>query len=237
MMSPTVDGQMNALDVKIVQTFDGPVDVLNDKLMVVPLSFAQSLYDTHGADRIAILLKDTRDTDAVRESLTSNLFKAGISVEMKSWYELSDMYSRTKKMFDVIFLFLFVIVTFIVVLSVINTVSMSVMERIQEIGTLRALGLKQRGIVKLFALESGMLGFFGCVWGIVFTFAAWASIKLAQPTWIPPALSRRVPLEVYLVPRYFIISSLCLILLAIFCAVFPARKAACKNIVESLGHV
>lgn len=237
MMSPTVDGQMNALDVKIVQTFDGPVDVLNDKLMIVPLSFAQSLYDTHGADRISILLRNTGDTDAVRESLTRTLADKGIPVEMRSWYELSDMYSRTKKMFDVIFLFLFIIVMFIVVLSVINTVSMSVMERIQEIGTLRSLGLKQRGILKLFALESGMLGLFGCILGIIFTINSWAMIKLMHPTWIPPALSRRVPLEVYLVPKYFIFSTLSLIVLAVFCAVFPARKAACKNIVESLGHV
>jgi putative ABC transport system permease protein len=237
MMSPTIDGQMNALDIKIVQTFEAPIDALNDKLMIVPLAFAQSLFDTHGADRVSVLLKHTSDTEPVRNSLARIFSEKGPPVEIKSWSELSDMYWKTKKMFDVIFLFLFVIVMVIVVLSVINTVGMSVMERVQEIGTLRALGLKRRGILKLFALESGLLGCFGCLCGAALTLGSWAGVKFSQPTWVPPMLSRSVPLEVYLVPKYFFTSSVCLIVLAVFCAVFPARKAARKNIVESLGHV
>lgn len=237
LMSPTVEGQMNALDIKIVQTFEAPIEPLNDKLMMVPLSLARTLYDTHGADRVCVLLKDTADTDAVRQELIQALAGKGTSFEIKPWYELSDMYERTKKMFDIIFLFLFVIVMVIVVMSVINTVSMSVMERIQEIGTLRAIGLKRDGILKLFALESAMLGVCGCLAGAVFTFFSWSMVKLAHPTWIPPILSRRVPLEVYLVPKYFVISTVSLILLAVLCAFFPARTASRKNIVEALGHV
>jgi len=236
-MSPTVDGQMNALDIKILQTFDAPVEALNDKLMIIPLSLAQNLYDTKGADRVCVLLNDKDQTDIMRDELTSTLAAKGIPVEIKTWYEISDMYERTKKMFDIIFLFLFIIVMGIVVMSVVNTVGMSVMERIQEIGTLRALGVKRRGILKLFALESGLLGAAGCLAGVILTLISWTAIKLAGPSWVPPAISRRVPLEVYLVPRYLIISFACLILLSILAAVFPARKAACSNIVESLGHV
>ncbi|MGB8354278.1 MAG: FtsX-like permease family protein [Chthoniobacteraceae bacterium] len=236
-MSPTVDGQMNALDIKILQTFDAPVEALNDKLMIIPLSLAQNLYDTKGADRVCVLLDDKDQTDIMRDELTRALAAKGIPVEIRTWYEISDMYERTKKMFDIIFLFLFIIVMGIVVMSVVNTVGMSVMERIQEIGTLRALGVKRFGILKLFALESGLLGAAGCLAGVILTLISWTSIKLAGPSWVPPAISRRVPLEVYLVPRYLIISFACLILLSILAAVFPARKAACSNIVESLGHV
>jgi len=237
MMSPTIDGQMNALDIKIVQTFDAPSEALNDKLMVIPLSLAQQLYDTQSADRVCVLLKNKDDTDSMREELYRTLSAKGISVEIKAWYEISDMYERTKKMFDIIFLFVFVIVMGIVVMSVINTVSMSVMERIQEIGTLRALGVKRFGILKLFALESGLLGTVGCLVGIVQTLVSWVAIKLMEPTWIPPAIPKRVPLEVYLVPRYMVFAFASLVLLSILAAVFPARKAARANIVESLGHV
>jgi len=237
LMSPTVDGQMNALDIKVVQTFNAPVEALSDKLMVVPLSFAQSLYDTKSVDRVCVLLKDTADTDAVMQSLNAAFVAKGPAVEIKTWYAISDMYERTKKMFDIIFMFVFIIVMIIVVISVINTVTMSVMERIQEIGTLRALGLKRHGILKLFALESGLLGTLGCLVGLVLTLTTWTAVKIAKPTWVPPAISHRVPLEIYLVPHYLVISFACLVTLSMIAAIFPARKAARANIVESLGHV
>lgn len=89
-----------------------------------------------------------------------------------------------------------VIVFAIVVMSVVNTVSMAIMERTREIGTLRALGMKRYGVTRLFACESMMLGLFGSALGIILTLVTWSAVKLTEPTWVPPQISRRVPLEV-----------------------------------------
>jgi putative ABC transport system permease protein len=53
---------------------------------------------------------------------------------------------------------LFIIVFFIVAISVGNTISMTVFERTREIGTLRALGLKHKGVESLFGIESRSKG-------------------------------------------------------------------------------
>ena len=63
------------------------------------------------------------------------------------------------------------------------------------------------------------------------------SIRLAAPTWVPPNIDKRVPLEVYLVPEYLAAIGLFLVLLAAVAAVLPARRASRLSIIDALGHV
>ncbi len=235
-MSPTVDGQINALDMQVFNTFHSPLEELDDKLIQVPLQFAQSLYDTSSVDRITILLASSNYTAELKDILEKSLHKSGHEVEMLAWQNQSPFYTKVKDMFDVIFVFLFIIVFVIVVMSVINTIGMSIMERTREIGTLRALGLKRRGVIKLFTIESTILGVLGSSVGMLLTLISWALVKLCEPSWIPPNIPRRVPLEVFLVPRYMLISFVFLMALSVASALLPTRKAAHTVIVDALGH-
>ena len=236
-MAPTTDGQINALDATVMQLFESPAASLNDKLMFVPLTFAQALYDTDGTDRLVVLLKDTRMAGVMKQKLNRAFTDAGIDLEAKTWEEIAPFYTKVKNMFRIIFLFLFVIVLVIVVMSIINTMSMTVMERIREIGTLRSLGIRRCGIIELFAIESALLGVLGSLLGAGLTLAGWLAVKIAQPTWVPPHITKRVPIEVYLVPEYLVMTGFFLVALSLAAAVLPARKAARMNIVDALGHV
>lgn len=235
-MSPTVSGQINALDVQLVQLIDAPIEALDDKLAVVPLKFAQSLYDTASVDRVTLLLRRGTDIEAVRGTLARELHAAGLDVDIRTWTELSPFYTKAKKMFDVIFVVSFLIVFTIVVMSVVNTFTMAVLERTREIGTLRALGVRRRGIVTMFALESVVLGGFGSLFGIGLTVLVVALVGWLEPSWIPPQMARRVPLQIYLVPLYWMSSTLALLVLAILSAILPARKAARMPITHALGY-
>jgi len=235
-MSPTVSGQVNALDAQLYQLIDAPVEALEDKLALVPLKFAQELYDTGSVDRLTVVLDSTAHTDALRAVLARELAATGLDLDIKTWNELSPFYTKVKTMFDVIFAISFLIVFTIVVMSVVNTFTMAVMERTREIGTLRALGVKRRGIVFLFSLESQLLGGVGSLLGIALTLLVVGLITWLQPTWVPPQLARRVPLEIYLVPGYWLVSSGILMHLSMLCAYLPARKAARMPITNALGY-
>lgn len=235
-MAPTLGGQMNALDVQVFQLFEF-FEGFNDKFMLVPLTFAQALYDTSAVDRLTVLLQDTQSTIPMQTSLQQAFAQQGLEIEIKTWEELSVFYARVKDMFDVIFVFLAIIVLVIAVMSIINTIGMAVMERIREIGTLRALGVKRHGIVRLFAIESTMLGLLGSLLGLGVTLLSWLLVYILAPTWIPPMIGRRVPLEIHLVPLYMTLSLLCLVILSVYAAILPARRAAYQGIVEALGHV
>jgi putative ABC transport system permease protein len=158
-------------------------------------------------------------------------------VEIKTWSQLSVFYNQVKNLFDMIFLFIFSIVLVIVVMSVINTMSMSVMERTREIGTMRALGLKRYGVKFLFATEGALLGVLGSAAGSLLFFAVYAAIAAAQPTYIPPASSNPVPLRVDLVWPALVRSGMFMALLSLLAAFVPARRSARMTIVDALGHI
>jgi putative ABC transport system permease protein len=139
-------------------------------------------------------------------------------------------------MFDVIFVVSFVIVFMIVVMSVVNTFTMAVLERTREIGTLRALGVKRRRIIGLFSMESIVLGGFGSLLGIGLTLLVITTVTWLEPTWVPPQMARRVPLQIYLVPPYWVFSTLMLMVLSTCAAILPARKAAHMPIPNALGY-
>ena len=236
-MAPTLSGQMNAMDIQVSGVYDSGSDATNDKYMRFSFDFAQSLLDTRSAERIVVLLKGWKKTEEMRAILQKKLTQAGIACEIKTWNELSLFYSKVRGMFDMIFMFIFSIVLVIVVMSTVNTMGMAVLERTREIGTLRALGLKRRGISLLFAMEGGLLGLFGSLIGVVLHATVWAIIRAVSPTYTPPGVSTPVPLIVNFVPQTLFVLVLCLILLSLLAAIIPARRAARQNVVNALGHV
>jgi putative ABC transport system permease protein len=236
-MAPTLGGQMNAMDILVAGVFDSGSDATNDKYMRFTFGFAQSLFDTEKADRMVVLLKDAGKTELMRSRLLTKLSNAGIGCEIKTWNELSLFYSKVRGMMDMMFLFIFCIVLVIVVMSTVNTMGMAVLERTREIGTLRALGLKRRGVSTLFAMEGGLLGVFGSLIGMVLHTCVWTIIKTLAPTYTPPGVSTPVPLIVSFVPETLLVLMCCLTALSLTAAIVPARRGARQNIVNALGHV
>jgi putative ABC transport system permease protein len=235
--SSTVDGQMNALDLEVFQLIPVGNATMKDKIMRVPLSFAQALYDWYGADRLSVLLDKTEYTESIRDQLQTAFSERGLELEVKTWKELSDLYRKVKEMFDIVFIFLFIIVFIIVVMSVANTMSMTVFERTREIGTLRALGLKRKGVMLLFGIESSILGVYGTIGGLFLTVLGWWLVSFLKPTWVPPGMTNPVPIIIYLVPETMVYSFVFLLVLCLTASLIPARRAAQKNVVGALAHV
>ncbi|MFA5322329.1 MAG: FtsX-like permease family protein [Smithella sp.] len=236
-MAPTLNGQMNALDMQVNGVYDSGNDFSNDKFMRFNFSFAQSLLDTQSAERIVVLLEKWEDTEIMRALLLKKLRAAGIDSEIRTWNELSLSFAKQKAFLDTMFMFLFSIVLVIVVMTTVNTMGMAILERTKEIGTLRALGLKRRGISVLFALEGAILGFLGSIVGIILHTGVWAVIRTYPLKYTPPGFSMSVSLFVDMVPLMLFALLLSFIVLSLLAAIIPARRAARKNIVDALGHV
>jgi putative ABC transport system permease protein len=239
-LSNTYSGMANALDVKILGIYNTGTAATNDKMLLMTYRHAQDLVDFPGAERLVVLLKNGKNGKAaasVAAQIHKMLTEAGFGVEIKTWDELSVFYNQVKNLFDMIFLFIFSIVLVIVVMSVINTMSMSVMERTREIGTMRALGLKRYGVKFLFAVEGVLLGILGSAAGSLIFFAVYTVITATHPTYVPPASSNPVPLRVDLVWPALFRSVLFMALLAFIAAFVPARRSARMTIVDALGHI
>ncbi len=239
-LSNSYSGMANALDVKVLGVYNTGSTATNDKTVLMTYGHAQALVDFLGAEKLVVLLKnggEFKQAGTAAREIQDLLTRAGHGVEIKTWDELSVFYNQVKNMFDMIFLFIFSIVLVIVVMSVINTMSMSVMERTREIGTMRALGLKRYGVKFLFAVEGVLLGILGSAAGGLIFFTIYTIIAATHPSYVPPASSNPVPLRVDLVWVALIRSVFFMALLSFIAAYIPARRSAKMTIVDALGHV
>jgi len=235
--APTLDGMLNAVDAEVYQIAFSIDENLADKLLYMPLELAQTLYDTRGTGFVSVLLRDRAELDSVKADFSRYLEEKGLDFEVFAWHELSVLYHRTKAMFDLIFALVFCILIVIVAMSVMNTIGMAIMERTTEIGTLRAMGLKRRGVLRMFSIESALLGVLGSALGVLITLLVWYLVQVLEPHWIPPSIGFSIRWEILLVPRYLVAAFAFLAVLTMAAALMPAHRAARSPIVDALGHV
>ena len=237
-LTNTLGGQANALDIQVAGLFNTGNAATNDLYAFMPLALVQSLYDAEGrADRLTLLLDDVDATESVRSDLLKKLAAAGFDVEIRTWNELSAFYTQVHGMFDMIFGFIFSIVITVVVMSVANSMGMAVVERTREIGTLRAIGLRRGGVVGLFIGEAALLVLLGCIAGLLLTIGVRYGINLADISYVPPNQTAPVPLLVDLDTPRIMFTALMMAAVGAFAAWMPARRAAKQPIIDALGHV
>uniref|UniRef100_A0AAU2JQK4 FtsX-like permease family protein n=1 Tax=Streptomyces sp. NBC_00049 TaxID=2903617 RepID=A0AAU2JQK4_9ACTN len=113
------------------------------------------------------------------------------------------------------------------VLGVVNTLAMSVFERTQEIGMLRAIGLDRRRVKNMIRLEAVVISLFGAVLGVgIGVFLAWA---------VGTTLAKSVP-DYELVLPYDRIGIFLLLaaVVGVLAAMWPARSAARLNMLTAI---
>ncbi|MFE5187481.1 ABC transporter permease [Streptomyces sp. NPDC056628] len=115
----------------------------------------------------------------------------------------------------------------IAVLGVVNTLAMSVFERQQEIGMLRAIGLDRRRVKRMVRLEAVVISVFGAVVGVgLGAFLGWA---------IGETFADQVPGYALVLPWDRIGVFLVLAgLVGVLAAMWPARNAARLNMLNAI---
>jgi putative ABC transport system permease protein len=115
----------------------------------------------------------------------------------------------------------------VAVLGVINTLAMSVFERSQEIGMLRAIGLDRKGIKRMVRLESLVISLFGGVLGIgLGVFFGWAAGELLGTS--------MATYELVLPWARMAVFLLLAATVGVLAALWPARRAARLNMLEAI---
>jgi len=153
----------NAMTFRAAAVADFPVDSLNERAFWIPLERAQRLAgmpDQAGE----ILVRATRDADPV--SVTDAIGAALPGLEVLHFSEIESSYSfieLASAMYNVIALFFFLLASTVIV----NTTMMAIFERRREIGTLEAMGMRDRDLIRMFFIEAVILGVIGAFIGLV----------------------------------------------------------------------
>lgn len=115
----------------------------------------------------------------------------------------------------------------VAVLGVVNTLAMSVFERSQEIGMLRAIGLDRRSVKRMVRLESLVISLFGGVLGIgLGVFFGWAAGELLG--------TKMATYELVLPWGRMALFLLLAALVGVLAALWPARRAARLNMLSAI---
>ncbi len=115
----------------------------------------------------------------------------------------------------------------------------AVVERTLEIGTLRSIGVRRAGIMRLFVTEGALLGLGGALLGVAFAMVISVAVNHLGLTWWPPGNVDPLPLTITVLGENSMIfgTAVGLLCIAIVSAWWPAYRAARLNVVDALRHV
>ena len=143
---------------------EGPARVLDGNFILMDIAAAQFAFDRLGrVDRVDVLLPDGADVRQSLDAIAGRL-PPGLSAERPS--RRSDQVETMLAAFHTNLTALSWIALIVGLFLVYNTVTISVVARRQEIGTLRALGLSRQKVLLLFLGEATALAVIGIAIGL-----------------------------------------------------------------------
>jgi ABC-type lipoprotein release transport system permease subunit len=156
------DGKPDEGTFTIRGLFSTGIPSYDQSAVFMPLDKARAFTGTSGQASLIMILLNSQD-DATR--VAAALQGPGISV--LTWSDLNKVFIDLMQTATSFYVILDIIIILIVAVVVVNTLLMSVFERVREMGILAALGMKGGQIRWMFLLEAATLGIFGIVVGLV----------------------------------------------------------------------
>jgi putative ABC transport system permease protein len=112
-----------------------------------------------------IKLSPGADTDSVQHSLETRLARYG-DFEVETAVEFRETISQDVSSFMAIFNVVVYIAVLVAGLGVINTMTMNILERVREIGMLRAVGMTRGQVGRMVLAEAAAMGLIGAAFGL-----------------------------------------------------------------------
>jgi putative ABC transport system permease protein len=164
MISQGFDGSVAAANLTVVGLFKTKNPEYDDTLVIMPLAQAMDTFTMMGyVNSIVIRLKDGMTMEETREGLRRAMGEK--ELEIMGWDELMpDMVQFIDMKRAGTYIFEFILFT-LAAFGVMNTIQMSVYERIREFGIMMAIGTRPERIRRMVQAESLIIAILGVVLG------------------------------------------------------------------------
>lgn len=210
---------------------------------MITVPAAQALLGTPDAvHQLSVHLPDPDDTPQavaqIAEKMPADLEVLGWKDALPELYQMIQLDRQSSNT-------MMGIIGFIVALGVLNTVLMSVMERMREFGVMLAIGTSPRFLVRLILLEGAVLGVISVAVGVMLgMLASWPLIvngldysKMMGEGFETAGVTINSVVYAMVDWERLIIFSVCGVVMALLAAIYPAWKVAHLHPIESMRHV
>ncbi|HEY6930025.1 MAG TPA: FtsX-like permease family protein [Thermoanaerobaculia bacterium] len=229
----TPEGALNSLDFTVVGIFRTYSKDYDDRAVRIGIEAAQELVSTSGVHSLVLLLDQTEATEETAAALRAEL--PPWEFEIQTWSQLADFYQKTVALYRRQFGVLQLITLIMVLLTVANSVNMTIFERVGEMGTLRALGNRNREVLRLIVWENAVLGLLGGLAGVALGAAiAFGISALGIPMPPPPNADSGYVAYIRIVPAVLVEAFAAGFLATVLAAILPAFRAARLPVAEAL---
>jgi putative ABC transport system permease protein len=234
LLTTTAGGALNAVDVIVHGVVTVAVPEVDKRLVLAPIGTVQKLLDTQKVSTLSVYTHNTDESDRVAAQIRAE----HPQLDVRTWLDLAVFYRSVRALYNRIFGMLGVVMLVVVLFTVTHSLSMAVLERTREIGTLRAIGTLRREIVRNFVLEGTLIGSAGALAGMllaaaVTVFLSFAGLQMPAP----PGRSIGYPLYVNFSAGLYALTALIVIALSAGAAWVVSARAGRKPITDALGHV
>lgn len=190
--------------------------------------FEAAGYDNY--NQIKVVVKDGSAVSQVRKQIESQGFATASPIDTL------DQINQVFSILNIILACFGGIGMVIAVLGMLNTLTISLLERTREIGLMVSLGARKRDVRRLFIIEALVLSFLGASIGIVAAMIFGQTVNLLLLNY---AKSRGVEqnISLFYIPIWFIFVILIFTCIIGFIVVaYPARRAGRINPIDALRH-
>lgn len=236
LLSKTVHGEdSNALvHVRGVVTF--PPDELLEKSLIftgLETTLKENLLDLgDGATQLVVRIDDINNVADVEAALNRQFEAQGMPWRVTPWYD-NAVYSRVVGMFGGIGKLISIILVLMVGVVTSNALLMAFFERIREIGTLRAIGMRKLDIYRLLYTEAALVGIGGALLGLT---AGVALVMLGRYTGIPLGGIVNQEIHPVLNAASLAISVAAPLVCIVIAAAIPIRAVSRMSVIASLNY-
>lgn len=190
----TFDGDLNAVNLDVGAEHTTGLEFLEDTLVLVPFVKVQELLGTKGAESVSIYLKPGSSLLSFKKKLDEKLSQLPFKMESFYYYDakINSVYLGTIGFLMVMGTFFVFLIGTAVSLTIVNSLTMGIIERTREIGTLYAVGFKKKDVAKLFIYENLLLCLLSIVFGVVLAFLVSALVNSMDIRFTPPSVTGRI---------------------------------------------
>lgn len=233
LLATAANGSANAIEVVVAGTFFTIYKDYDDVALRLPIALARKLMRVDGATSWVALLEATEETKRTIEALRPQLQPE--KFQIIPWSDLADFYNKTVVLFSKQVDVVKIIIGLIIILTISNTQTMSVLERTTEIGTSLAIGVRSSEILRLFLLEGAVIGIAGGILGVVLGYALGGVISaIGIPMPPPPGMARGYTGQILVTSNLALDAILLAMTTTLIASVMPAWRASRMNIVDAL---